>query len=342
MASLYETLNNAHEGEAIMVLGREFGLSPTQTQAAVTALLPAISTGLKRSTATPEGLGDLFGIMGQQRDLHALYDDPETAFGQEGRSAGNDILSIIFGSPNVSRAVANEAQNFSGVDSSILKKMLPVLAGILVSGLMRSGSSGKSAAPAQPTPSGGSLGDVLGQIFGRGIPPSRSPSTGPGSQSPSPSNEPPPVPNDTGRQPSGEGDLLGSILRELEKGIREGRIKPVIIGGGPVQIPLPSGQEGSAPSGPDAPRMPGGDIFGQILRDIFGGAVAGPTQTPQGQSRQSPQMKELSELTRQLGVMGGAGAAVFGDHFEPGREVEQNHLDNIQGVFERFSSVPRR
>jgi hypothetical protein len=45
MPSLYEILNNAHDGQGMTTLGREFGLTPTQTQAAVTALLPAISTG---------------------------------------------------------------------------------------------------------------------------------------------------------------------------------------------------------------------------------------------------------------------------------------------------------
>jgi hypothetical protein len=64
-----------------------------------------------------------------------MYDDPETAFGPEGVSAGKDTLSAIFGSPDVSRAVIDQAQNFSGVSSDILKKMLPVLAGVLVSGL---------------------------------------------------------------------------------------------------------------------------------------------------------------------------------------------------------------
>ena len=169
MPTLYETLNNAHDGEGMTALGREFGLTPTQTEAAVTALLPAISTGLKQSTATLDGLGNLFSVMGQQQDLQDMYDDPETAFGPEGISAGKDALSVIFGSPDVSRAVIDHAQNFSGVSSDILKKMLPVLAGVVVSGLMRSSSSGKSAPPELPASSGGSLGDILGQIFGRGM-----------------------------------------------------------------------------------------------------------------------------------------------------------------------------
>jgi len=77
MASLYEILDNAHDGEAMTALGDEFGLTPTQTQAAVTAFLPANSTGLKQSTTTVDGLGNLFGMMGQQQNLQAMYDDPE-------------------------------------------------------------------------------------------------------------------------------------------------------------------------------------------------------------------------------------------------------------------------
>jgi hypothetical protein len=171
MANLYEILANAEGGQALTMLGREFGLTPEQTEAAVTALLPAISTGLKQSTATPEGLGNLFGLMGQQRDLQTMYDDPATAFGREGRAAGNDALSVMFGSPDVSRAVADQAQDVSGVGAAILKKMLPVLAGLVISGMMRGGSGQAAPAPSAPPTSpsqGGGLGDILGQIFGRG------------------------------------------------------------------------------------------------------------------------------------------------------------------------------
>jgi hypothetical protein len=103
---------------------------------------------------------------------------------------------------------------------------------------------------------------------------------------------------------------------------------------------MPGGQQGPMPSGPDAPGVPGGDIFGQILRDVFGGAV--PAQMPQGRQGQSPQIKDLSDLSKQLGVMGGAGAAVFGDRFESGRDVEKEHVDNIESVFERFFGAQRR
>ncbi len=339
MTSLYDVLTDAEDGEAMARLSREFGLTPQQTEAAVTALLPAISSGLKRSTATPEGLGNLFAMMGHQQDLRAICDDPKVAFAPAGRAAGNDVLSTIFGSPDVSRAVADQAQRFSGVSSGILKQMLPVLAGILISALM-GGKPGKAAAPQMPPSpgAGGNLGDVLGQIFGRAAPGSAGASPLP-QQAPAPA--PVPVPTGSAEQQGG-GDLLGQILREMEKGIREGRIKPVIIGG-PIRAPVPGGQGAPAPmpmpGGQAAPapadtQMPGGDILGQILRDMLGGA-GGPGRAPQ-RPVQSPQMKDLSDLSKQLGVMGGVGAAVFGERLEPGRDVEQEHLDNIQGVFDRF------
>jgi len=336
MASLYEILDVAHDGEGLSALGQQFGLTPEQTEAAVNALLPAVSMGLKQSTATVDGLGKLLATMGQQEDLHEMYDDAETAFGPDGVAAGNDALSVIFGSPDVSRAVVNQAQQFSGVDSGILKKLLPIVAGVVLSGLMKRGSGGRAAAPQQPSPSGGTLGDILGQIFGRGAPESSGMPTGraqfpqPGRQSPSPSDE----------SGQGDGDLLGTILKELQKGIQEGRLKPVIIEGGPGRMQIPGGQQRPMPSDSDAPQMPGGDIFGQVLRDIFGGAVGGggPARMPQAGQRSSPQMKDLSDLTKQLGVMGGAGAAMFGDHLEPGGDVEKAHVQNLQNVFEQFAA----
>ena len=51
--------------------------------------------------------------------------------------------------------------------------------------------------------------------------------------------------------------------------------------------------------------------------------------------RAIPAVERLSDLSRRLGVMG-AGAAVLGDHFESGQDVDQSHIDNIQGVFDRF------
>ena len=399
MANLYEILDGAQNGEAIGTLGRELGLTPEQTQSAVTALLPAISAGLKQSTTTVDGLGNLLALLGQQQNLPALYNDAKLALSPNGLATGNVALPFLLGSPEASQEVIDHAQKFSGVNSTTLEKLLPALTGIVLSGLLRiepavplaaqgfggsgggmgdilgqvlgrvlTGGSGQAPAPSSgglgplgdilgqilgrggpsapaPSPSSGGtgdIGDILGQIFGRG---GAGTSAGPAPQAPS---SPAPIPVDTGGQ-AGSGGLLGAILAEVLKGIQNGTIKPVIIGGGgPIQIPMPGGQE---PSGSGAPQIPGGDIFGKILRDVLGGAIGGGSvqmpqgggaQAPQGGQPPSPPMKDLSDLTKQLGVMGGVGATAFGEHFDHGQDVDQGHLQNIQGILDRSHGAQRR
>jgi hypothetical protein len=341
MANLYEILADAQHGEAMKSLGDQFGLTPQQTQDAVTALLPAISMGLKQSTATPEGLGNLFALMARQPDLLAAYDDPRVAYSPGARAAGNAALSTMFGSPDASRAIAAQAQNLSGVTSTILKKLLPVIAGMIISGLMRSGSG--QAAPQVPVPrsepeQGGGLIDILRQVFGEGQQP-KAPSQqgsspygippigdilGPGSGGTATPRTVPPMPKPTDpapmpNDPSGDavpgGDVLGQILRELQKGISEGRIKPVIVGPYESDIPEKSG------SSPNPPQIPGGDILGQILREMLGGK-GGQAQLP--------------------GQTSGLGAAVFGDQLEAGRDVDQSQIESLQEVFDRFMGTTRR
>jgi hypothetical protein len=334
MANLYEVLADAQNGEAMSELGQQFGLSPQQTQTAVATLLPAISMGLKRATATPEGLGNLLAVMGAQPDFDAMYDDPQVAFSREGRAAGNAALSRMFGSPEASRAIADQSQQLSGISSTILKKLLPVLAGIIISSLMKSGP-GKAApsAPApQPTPEdvGGGLGDLLRQIFRQGSPESTGPVAGPSPQTapkqdgglpdlgPRPGYQLPtggqqsPAPTDSGGGQGGPGgDILAQIMRELAKAIEEGRLKPVVVG--PIEIGIP-GQTG--PTGQT--QSPMGDIFGQILRDLLSG--------------KGGQLKPAS-------LAGGMGSAVFGDRLEAGQGVDPAHLKSLQEVLDRFSAA---
>jgi hypothetical protein len=104
----------------------------------------------------------------------------------------------------------------------------------------------------------------------------------------------------------------------LEKGIREGRIKPVVVG--PFEIDIPGN---AGPAGPNQPQNPSGDILGQILRDLLSG---------KGGQAQVPSPGQQSSL----------GSAVFGDRIEIGRDVEQSHIDSLQEVFDRFLGTQRR
>ncbi len=375
MATLQDILANAQGGNAMEQVARAYGLTPEQTQQAIDSLLPAISIGLKRSTATPEGLGELFDVAGKQQNLYAMYENPAAAFSAEGVDAGNAVLANIFGSPEASRAVANQAQQLSGIGGAILKKLLPVIAGMLLSGLMR-GGAGQAApapqpAPRQPAPpGGGGLFDIFREIFQQGTAgPATSGPTGSGRspvppigdildslgdgqrtpENPQPTNFPVPdavpsepraapqdqtvpFPGPTGDGPKGQpipgGDIFGQILTELGKAIQDGRVKPVIVGPYKVDIPGNVNMPGQqAPTEQGQSQAPGGgDIFGQILRDVLGKAMG------QGQT------------TRQ-GLMdpaGSAGSLVFGDMLETGTKVAQRYTDSLQEILDRLSVVDMR
>ena len=141
-------------------MARELGVSETEAASGAAALAPAILGGFKKQAqAQPAGLGGLSGLLGQLGGgglLEQVLAPQPTNVGQ-----GNDILGQIFGSKDVSRAVAQNAASQSGLEPSVLKKMLPMLA-MLVTGYMAK-QGGAAAAPAA---SAGGLGGLLGGLLG--------------------------------------------------------------------------------------------------------------------------------------------------------------------------------
>jgi len=146
----------------IGAMARELGVSESQAASGAAALLPAILGGFKKQAqAQPSGLEGLGGLLGQLGGGDLLDDVLSPRPTNVNR--GNDVLGQIFGSKDVSRAVAQNASSSSGLDLSTLKRMLPMLA-MLVAGFM-SKRAGASAA-ARPAAADGGLGGVLGGMLG--------------------------------------------------------------------------------------------------------------------------------------------------------------------------------
>jgi hypothetical protein len=136
MMPLFDMIANAQNGKSMELLARQFNLNAQQTQLAVEALLPAFSEGLKRKSADPMNLGALMQAMlsGQ----HAQYfENTANAFSPKATMDGNDVLGQLFGSKDVSRAVAANAQAMTGIGQEVLKQMLPVIASMLMGGLFK-------------------------------------------------------------------------------------------------------------------------------------------------------------------------------------------------------------
>lgn len=147
-------------------IAQEIGVNEGQVANGADALLPAILGGFKKQAQTqPRGIEGLDGLLGQLGGGGLL--DQVLQSTPTDVSPGNEVLGRIFGSRDVSRTVAQDAASRTGLDPSVLKKMLPLLA-MLVAGYMAKRQGTQSGSPDQPSSGslGGGLGDMLGGLLG--------------------------------------------------------------------------------------------------------------------------------------------------------------------------------
>ena len=144
-------------------IARELGVDAQQAQTGAAALLPAILGGLQKQGQGQDagglgGLGELLGRLGGGGLMdQVLAPEPTDA------SQGNQVLGHIFGSKEVSREVANNAAGQTGLDPSLLKKMLPLLAMLATGYLAKQGGEAMRSGGLGGL---GGLGNVLGGILG--------------------------------------------------------------------------------------------------------------------------------------------------------------------------------
>lgn len=140
--NLLELLLDSQGKPAMKQLASSFGLSEEQATRAVSEMVPALSRGMQHNLNKPNGLEDLMGAL--TRGNHQRYlDRPDSLAEQAAGQEGNAILGHILGSKDVSRRVANHAASTTGIDSGLLKKMLPVIATMVM------GSMSKQAGASQ-------------------------------------------------------------------------------------------------------------------------------------------------------------------------------------------------
>ena len=153
-------------------MAKELGIPPAMAKQGADALLPAILGGFKKQAQSggggAEGLAGLGGLLGQLGGgglLDSVLGSQPTPVSQ-----GNDVLGQIFGSKDVSRTVAGQAAAQTGIDSGILKQMLPMLAMMAAGYMAKQGGQGGQGGESGGL--GGMLGNVLGGAMGGGAAPS--------------------------------------------------------------------------------------------------------------------------------------------------------------------------
>lgn len=158
---LMELLAKSGAGKSVGELAGTLGLGESQARDVISALGPALTLGLQKQAESSGGLEALQGAL--TRGNHQQYiDRPELMQSNATRDDGNKILGHLFGSKDVSRGVAAQAAGETGIDVGLVKKALPLVAGLAM------GALSKNTSGDAPVDTGGGLGGLLGGLLGGG------------------------------------------------------------------------------------------------------------------------------------------------------------------------------
>ena len=163
--SLLKAILEAQNGGAIKQIAQQFNLPAGDVSAGVAQWLPALTGAMKRNAAQPGGLESLLGAL--KGGGHSRYlEQPEQITQQAAINDGNGILGHLLGSKDVSRQVATQASQKTGIDVGVLKKMLPMVAAMTMGSMGREVQSAGIEAPAPGAQSQFAPQDVLGKLSG--------------------------------------------------------------------------------------------------------------------------------------------------------------------------------
>ncbi len=159
--NLVDAIMNAQDGAALREMESQFGLGRQQTTSALAALVPALAAGFQHNAQSSGGLDGLLSALSNGR--HSQYlDNPEMLGRADGITDGNGILGHVFGNKDVSRQVASRAASQTGLSEDVLKRMLPMVAALMMGAMARQAapSGGGRLAPQL----GGSSGGLMGML----------------------------------------------------------------------------------------------------------------------------------------------------------------------------------
>jgi hypothetical protein len=301
MLPLYDMLANAQNGHGVEMLARQFNLSQQQAELAVEALLPAFSQGLKRNASDPYGVAGFVNAMASGQ--HAKYfEDAQKAFAPQGVNEGNGILGHLFGSKDLSRAVAAQAAQATGIGQDVLKQMLPVIASMIMGGLFKQSTNQMQGGHMQAGGMGGPnpLGEIIEQMMRQGGGMMEG-----GAQQQAPQQRQAPQPANPFDNP------FGKVLQDM-------------FGGGAAQQPR---------RGPEKAQSPYGDNpLGKIFEEMLGGgqAKSAPEPEPRPQPKSRPRENPGGRPSNPYDDL-------FGKMFETGAKQRGEYQKGIESIFDQFS-----
>lgn len=154
---LMDLIGQAGGGKSLDKLAGTLGLDASDTGSLVGALAPALMRGMQKQTESSDALSGLTNALGSGKHQQYL-DQPDRISDASSIADGNNILGHLFGSKDVSRNVAAKAADSTGIDVGLIKKALPMLAGLAMGAVSKKHDAGDT--------SGSMLGGLLGGLVG--------------------------------------------------------------------------------------------------------------------------------------------------------------------------------
>jgi hypothetical protein len=143
-------------------IGRQAGMNPNQTSAAMSAVVPMLLGAMAKNSSSPEGASGLLGALDKDHD-GSILDDLGGFLGgamiSNRSSNGAGILKHILGGNQTT--VESGLANKVGVDSASIAKLMTIVAPLIMAYLGKQ----KRSAATSGFDSGG-LGDMLGNLAG--------------------------------------------------------------------------------------------------------------------------------------------------------------------------------
>jgi len=117
--NLLDLLDSAGGTQSLGSLAGNLGLDTSKTNDLLGALTPALMGAMQKQTSSEGGLSSLINAL--QKGNHQQYlNNPDSLSAPETVADGNKILGHLLGSKDVSRNVAAQAAQSTGIDASLM------------------------------------------------------------------------------------------------------------------------------------------------------------------------------------------------------------------------------
>lgn len=143
MQDLINMVLGSSNSGAVEQIANKLNLNTQQTTSALEQILPALKQGMQKNTQQEGGLSSLIGALSSSQNQQYI-ENPQQLAEPQAVDNGNAILGHLLGSKETSRQVASQAASKTGIDSGILKQLLPLAANMFMGSLAKESNTGSN------------------------------------------------------------------------------------------------------------------------------------------------------------------------------------------------------